>query len=176
MKKIVFLFLLLSILLNCDGNFSKKTEKNNTKNIYSLIFDNAEIQKNMKRIFDNDNSTHRFFKISFSRRDKFARVTITEIFYSNELLVLPKSIIIKNKNAYALYDGYELFEQNDKRKKDSIINLLNQNKIILKDSTEMEIIETRYLQFDLFPMKKLVFNFPAIEPSDKVSPPKGASF
>lgn len=164
MKYKFLVLILLGFLISCTNN--KPNISNSDKSLEKLLFANAIISENLFKTFNLDESP-KIFKVIISRRDKFVRITIYQIFYKSELEELPLGIIKYKNNLFLYYNGSELIFDNS-LKRDEINKLLESTNILLENSFS-KIYDSRVVQFDIDVDNKIKINFPAISPFDEVS-------
>lgn len=162
MKKNLLLFTILALISISCSQKSKQDNKNNNlkENLEKLLLYNYKIKDSITKVFDNSPlKEDKIFKVILSRKENFLRVTIYQMFNLKEIKQVPEQIIFGKESAYLCYNGNELLE-NRKVNLDSINKILNSNRLLLKNTDKIDLIDTRYLQFDFFSWEKIKFNNP----------------
>lgn len=164
MKYKFLILLFIGIMISCEQN--NASISNDDRNLHELLLGNSIIKENLSKIFDIDNHEKpKVFKVIISRRDKFVRITIYQIFYNSELEELPLGAINYKRNIFLYYNGSELIFKNAIGRK-QINEMLKKSNIILENSFS-KIYDSRVFQFDIRNNNKLKINFPAISPFDE---------
>lgn len=170
MKKKTLLLILIVICVSCGEKSAIPSDSK--QNLEKLLLKNLQVQDSIKKIFYNSPvNRDKIFKVILSRKETFLRITIYQMFSLNEVNQNPDQIVLGKESAYFCYNGNELLESS-KLNLDSIDKILKVHKLSLSNKAGIEIIDTRYLQFDFFNWNKIIFNNPIYsdfnEPNEEI--------